>query len=258
MDIYKGFRNFTSDELNAHIEQGGTFFNNQYIIIDNADIFRWNGQELVPLAYDVKSIKPRNTEQKMAFDLLDNDEIPVKILTGVAGGGKTRMAFEFALKKLIDYHNPIEKILILRNPATVGKDLGLLPGTKEEKLAPWIKTITNLCGDEAYDLMSSIEFDTPAYQQGITWDKTFVIVEEAQMLCNDLFQMLGSRVGFKSKIVYAGDYKQAFDHKYRGDKNGLLNGVKAFESNGWPSLVGLVEMQKSERGAVAQMFADLW
>ncbi|AKC02706.1 phosphate-starvation inducible protein [Bacillus phage Stills] len=260
MEIYKGFIHYTSEELNEYLEVGGTeypFRNNQYVIIDG-DISRFNGTELVPLKYEIKSIKPRNDEQKMAFDLLDNDLVPVKLLTGVAGGGKTRMAFEFALKKLLDYHNPIEKILILRNPATVGKDLGLLPGTKEEKLAPWIKTITNLCGDEAYDVMSAIEFDTPAYQQGITWEKTFVIVEEAQMLCNDLFQMLGSRVGFKSQIVFAGDYKQAFDYKYRGEKNGLLNGVKAFENKKWPSLVGLVEMQKSERGDVAQMFADLW
>ena len=258
MEVYKGFQHFTSDELIAHMESGSSFITNQYVIIDNSDIFRWDGKELVPLAYDVKSISPRNTEQKMAFDLLDNDEIPVKLLTGVAGGGKTRMAFEFALKKLKDYHNPIEKILILRNPATVGKDLGLLPGTKEEKMMPWIKTITNLCDDEAYDLMSAIEFDTPAYQQGITWDKTFVIVEEAQMLCEDLFQMLGSRVGFKSKIVFAGDYKQAFDHKYRGEKNGLLKGVKAFHSLGGVPLVGLVEMQKSERSDVAQLFATLW
>jgi predicted ribonuclease YlaK len=261
MEIYKGFLHYTSEELNDYLEVGGTeypFRNNQYVIIDEENISRFNGSVLVPLSYEMTKIKPKNAEQKMAFDLLDNDDIPVKMLTGVAGGGKTRMAFEFALKKLLDYHNPIEKILILRNPATVGKDLGLLPGTKEEKMMPWIKSITNLCDDDAYDVMSQIEFDTPAYQQGITWDKTFVIVEEAQMLCNDLFQMLGSRVGFKSKIVFAGDYKQAFDHKYKGDKNGLVNGIKAFENNGWPSLVGLVEMQKSERSDVAQLFANIW
>lgn len=254
MDVYKGFHHYTSDELNEYLEVGG-FYTNQYVIVDNENISRWDGSKLAPLTYDLKAIKPKNIEQKMAFDLLDNDKIPVKLLTGVAGGGKTRMAFEFALKKLKDYHHPIERILILRNPATVGKDLGLLPGTKEEKMLPWIKTITNLCDDEAYDLMSQIEFDTPAYQQGITWDRTFTIVEEAQMLCEDLFQMLGSRVGEDSQIVFAGDYKQAFDSKYKGEKNGLLKGVKTLIGD---PLVGLVEMQKSERSKVAQLFATMW
>jgi len=257
MDVYKGFQHYTSDELNLILssEENNPFLTNQYVIVDNESISRWDGSKLVPLVYDIKTIKPRNIEQKMAFDLLDNNEIPVKLLTGVAGGGKTKIAFEFALKKLRDYHDPIERILILRNPATVGKDLGLLPGTKEDKMKPWTKTIKDIAPDNDYGWMYHVQFDTPAYQQGITWNNTFTIVEEAQMLCEDLFQMLGSRVGKNSKIVFAGDYKQAFDNKYKGNKNGLLKGVQTLAGN---PLVGMVEMQKSERSKVAQLFATMW
>ncbi|MNY17896.1 PhoH-like protein [compost metagenome] len=99
-----------------------------------------------------------------------------------------------------------------------------------------------------------IEFDSPGFMQGRDIRNAFVIVDEAQMMNRELVKMLGSRIGEGSQIVFVGDYEQAFSRKYKGENNGLVHMINSLKGN---KLFGMVELQESVRGPVAEMFAKM-
>lgn len=212
----------------------------------------------------VWGISPRNAQQKMALELLLNDDIPLVTLTGKAGTGKTLLSLAAGLLKTEDEHI-YKKLLIARPVVPMGKDIGYLPGEKEEKLRPWMQPIydnleylfdTKSPGDidRILDGMGSIQVEALTYIRGRSIPGQFIIIDEAQNLSKHEVKTIITRVGEGSKIVLMGDPEQ-IDHPYLdATSNGLTYVVERFKSQG---LSGHITLEKGERSMLAQLAADL-
>ncbi|MCQ6558288.1 PhoH family protein [Paenibacillus mendelii] len=226
-----------------------------------------DGVRLEPLYLSnepVWGITARNAQQRMALELLLNDDIPLVTLTGKAGTGKTLLALAAGLSKVEDEHK-YKKLLIARPVVPMGKDIGYLPGEKEEKLRPWMQPIydnleylfdTKKSGDIDKILMGlgSIQVEALTYIRGRSIPGQFIIIDEAQNLSRHEVKTIVSRVGEGSKIVLMGDPEQ-IDHPYLDAvSNGLTHIVERFKQE---SSSGHMTLEKGERSKLAQLAADL-
>ncbi|WP_138751935.1 PhoH family protein [Paenibacillus sinopodophylli] len=226
-----------------------------------------DGARLEPLFLSndpVWGITARNAQQRMALELLLNDDIPLVTLSGKAGTGKTLLALAAGLLKTEDEHK-YKKLLIARPVVPMGKDIGYLPGEKEEKLRPWMQPIydnleylfdTKKSGDIDKILMGmgSIQVEALTYIRGRSIPGQFIIIDEAQNLTKHEVKTIVSRVGEGSKIVLMGDPEQ-IDHPYLDSiSNGLTHIVERFKAEGTS---GHMTLEKGERSKLAQLAADL-
>lgn len=257
---YKGYIQVEDAKL-ARYYQGldlDELYANQYLVTKDEKVLKFNGKEITHLSIpEIKGFKHKNIHQMMALDLLHDKSTPAKVLTGTAGTGKTRLAVQYGLYLL--GNGDIRKIFITRNPATVGQEIGYLPGEKSDKINFITQPILDNLEDGEFGLnrmiqKDEIEFDSPGFLQGRDLRNMLVIVDESQMMNRELIKMLGSRIGEGSQIVFVGDYEQAFDKRYRGENNGLLHMIDSLKGN---ALFGTVELQDSVRGPVAEMFAKM-
>lgn len=212
----------------------------------------------------VWGISARNAQQRMALELLLNDDIPLVTITGKAGTGKTLLALAAGLMKVEDEHK-YKKLLIARPVVPMGKDIGYLPGEKDEKLRPWMQPIydnleflfdTKKSGDIDKILMGlgSIQVEALTYIRGRSIPGQFIIVDEAQNLTRHEVKTIVSRVGEGSKIILMGDPEQ-IDHPYLDfSSNGLTYLVERFRDQGSS---GHITLEKGERSKLAQLAADL-
>lgn len=209
-------------------------------------------------------IGARNAQQRMALELLLNDDIPLVTLTGKAGTGKTLLTLAAGLMKVED-DRKYKKLLIARPVVPMGKDIGYLPGEKEEKLRPWMQPIydnleylfdTKKPGDIDKILagLGSIQVEALTYIRGRSIPGQFIIIDEAQNLSKHEVKTIVSRVGEGSKIVLLGDPEQ-IDHPYLdASSNGLSYLVERFKQEG---IAGHITLEKGERSKLAQLAADL-
>jgi PhoH-like ATPase len=226
-----------------------------------------DGLRLEPLHLSNESvwgITARNAQQRMALELLLNDEIPLVSLTGRAGTGKTLLTLAAGLMKVEDEHK-YKKLLIARPVVPMGKDIGYLPGEKDEKLRPWMQPIydnleylfdTKKSGDLDKILMGlgSIQVEALTYIRGRSIPGQFIIIDEAQNLSKHEVKTIVSRVGENSKIVLLGDPEQ-IDHPYLDSQsNGLTYLVERFKEEG---VSGHVTLEKGERSRLAQLATEL-
>lgn len=224
-------------------------------------------REVRKLRYDgepIWGIKPRNVQQKMALDVLLRPEISLVTLIGKAGTGKTLLALVAGLMQAEDL-GLYKKLLVARPIVPVGKDIGYLPGEKEEKLRPWMQPIfdnleflfnTKKPGelDAILAGMSSIEVEALTYIRGRSIPDQFIIIDEAQNLTRHEVKTILTRVGDRSKIVLMGDPEQ-IDHPYLDEfNNGLTYVVERFKQERISAHVRLV---KGERSGLAQLAAHL-
>jgi PhoH-like ATPase len=212
----------------------------------------------------VWGIGARNVQQRMALELLLNDEIQLVTLTGKAGTGKTLLALAAGLMKIED-ERKYKKLLIARPVVPMGKDIGYLPGEKEEKLRPWMQPIydnleylfdTKKTGDIDKILagMGSIQVEALTYIRGRSIPGQFIIIDEAQNLSKHEVKTIVSRVGEGSKIVLMGDPEQ-IDHPYLdASSNGLTYVVERFKDE---AVSGHIHLVRGERSRLAQLAADL-
>lgn len=225
------------------------------------------GKRLEPLFMSndpIWGIAARNAQQRMALELLLNDDIPLVTLTGKAGTGKTLLALAAGLMKVEDEHR-YKKLLIARPVVPMGKDIGYLPGEKEEKLRPWMQPIydnleflfnTKKPGDIDKILagIGSLQVEALTYIRGRSIPGQFIIIDEAQNLSKHEVKTIVSRVGEGSKIVLMGDPEQ-IDHPYLdASSNGLTYVVERFKEEG---LSGHIMLERGERSKLAQLAADL-
>ena len=226
-----------------------------------------DGKQLEPLHLSnepVWGIAARNAQQRMALELLLNDEIPLVTLTGKAGTGKTLLALAAGLMKVED-ERKYKKLLIARPVVPMGKDIGYLPGEKEEKLRPWMQPIydnleflfdTKKSGDIDKILagLSSIQVEALTYIRGRSIPGQFIIIDEAQNLSKHEVKTIVTRAGEGSKIILMGDPEQ-IDHPYLdATSNGLTHVVENFKPF---KIAGHVTLEKGERSPLAQLAAEV-
>ncbi len=226
-----------------------------------------DGKQLEPLHLSndpVWGIAARNAQQRMALELLLNDDIPLVTLTGKAGTGKTLLTLAAGLLKVEDEHK-YKKLLIARPVVPMGKDIGYLPGEKEEKLRPWMQPIydnleflfdTKKAGDIDKILagLGSIQVEALTYIRGRSIPGQFIIIDEAQNLSKHEVKTIVSRAGEGSKVILMGDPEQ-IDHPYLdATSNGLTYVVERFKPY---RVAGHVTLEKGERSLLAQLAADV-
>lgn len=210
-------------------------------------------------------VRALNKEQKFAVELLSNDDIKVVTLLGRAGTGKTLLALAVGLEKVLE-QRAYARLLITRPVTPMGDDLGYLPGSKEEKLRPWMQPIyDNLeylfkdCADRndvLDDLIqrNTIEMEALTYIRGRSIPRQFIVCDEAQNLSPHMIKSLITRVGEGTKIVFTGDPEQ-IDHPYLdASSNGLSYLVEKLKGE---EIAGHVTLVKGERSKVAELGARL-
>ena len=172
------------------------------------------------MQYDnIWGVKPRNKEQTFAFSLLMNPDIPVVSLIGKAGTGKTLLAIAAGLEQMMggqDYER-YRKLIVSRPVQPLGKDIGFLPGTMEEKMLPWLAPIQDnlefLMGNDKNALLDHmergmIEIEALTYIRGRSISNAFIIIDEAQNLTGHELKTILTRVGEGTKIILTGDIEQ--------------------------------------------------
>lgn len=216
----------------------------------------------------VWGVRARNKEQAFAFDLLMDQNIPLVSLVGKAGSGKTLMAIAAAISQTIqDPFDPKEnlykKIVLSRPVQPMGKDIGYLPGTMEEKMHPWLMPLQDnlqflLGNDQATleDYMDKgvIEIEALAYIRGRSISNAFIIIDEAQNLSLHEIKTILTRVGENTKIVLTGDVEQIDNVYVNQTSNGLVHAVEKFKDY---DLAGHITLQKGERSALATLSSKI-
>ena len=216
----------------------------------------------------VWGIRPRNKEQSFALDLLLNDEIRLVTIVGKAGTGKTLMAIAAGLQKTME-DAVYQKLLVSRPIFPLGRDIGYLPGSVEEKLNPWMQPIfdnveylMNLSRSEKkagrgwHELMDLgiLEIEPLTYIRGRSIPNQYMIVDEAQNLTPHEVKTIITRVGDGTKIVLTGDPYQIDNPYVDQTNNGLVHVVNRFKDE---RLAGHVTMSKGERSPLAELAANL-
>ncbi|WP_175988737.1 PhoH family protein [Bacillus sp. Marseille-Q1617] len=285
-DIYTGFNELYVDKelVNKFYEKGELtltditqqrFYSHEFIILKDAlgssasalGMVDGSGTRVKKLVYDqdhMWGIKARNVQQTMATELLLRDDISLVTMIGKAGTGKTLLALAAGLLQTEDFHK-FNKLLVARPIVPVGKDIGYLPGEKQEKLRPWMQPIYDNLEylfnvkkpgelDDILAGMASIEVEALTYIRGRSIPDQFIIIDEAQNLTKHEVKTILTRVGERSKIVLMGDPAQ-IDHPYLDEyNNGLTYVVEKFKDQ---SIAGHVKLMKGERSGLAQLAADL-
>jgi PhoH-like ATPase len=169
-------------------------------------------------------LHPRNLEQAMAIYLLQLESTDITVLTGPAGSGKTLLALAFGLQAILE-DKRFNKLIVARSTPPIAEDIGFLPGTEEEKMAPWLAAFDDnleiLHGwDESpfgsIDYVkekANIQFKSLNFMRGRSFNNAFIIIDEAQGLTQFQLKSIITRVGANSKIVVLGNLAQ-IDNKY--------------------------------------------
>jgi PhoH-like ATPase len=216
-------------------------------------------------------IKPRNKEQSFAFDLLLDPEIKIVTLVGRAGSGKTLCAIAAGLQQTLEQQGrkgsrdgPLYKKMVISRPIQpVGRDIGFLPGSMEDKMMPWLLPIQDnlqyLMGNDKLTLESYmkdgiIEMEAITYIRGRSISNAFIMIDEAQNLTTHELKTILTRVGENTKIVLTGDIEQIDNTYINETTNGLTYAVEKFKNE---DLAGHIILQKGERSKVASLAAKL-
>lgn len=266
---YCGWRKFspTEDELvSLYSEPTKNILNaniNEYCEIYESDelkdILRWNGEKYETLKWNSfknnflnKKIQPYNLEQKMAFDLLQNPDIAVKVLIGHPGTGKDYLMLLHALDLI--QKGVMDKIIFVRNlvPFKDAPEIGFLAGDLQSKISWGLGPLSGILGEEGlnqYIEEGVIEAVNLGFIRGCSWDKTIIYVSEGQNITGGGYKLLISRCGQGSQLWVNGDILQT-DSKEFEKNNGLLRLSNSLKNN---ALAGTIKLIKTERSKVADL-----
>ncbi len=214
---------------------------------------------------DIWGLSANNKEQKYAMDLLFDPSIQIVSLTGQAGTGKTLIAAACGLEQVL--HNTksqggYDKLIITRPVQPMGRDIGFLPGTLEEKMMPWIAPLRDnleyLFGDktalEMHIEQGVVEIEAMTYIRGRSISNAFMIVDEAQNLTTHELKTIITRVGHGTKLVLTGDIQQIDNSYVDAVSNGLTHAVEKFKEY---EISGHVTLYKGERSKLATLAAEI-
>jgi len=176
---------------------------------------------------DLKTFQPLTANQKTFFDAYKRGDYFVA-LHGVAGTGKTFIALYKAIEEVLDKSNPFDKIIIVRS-SVQSREMGHLPGDVGEKMEifqqPYMQICETLFGrKDAYQRLHEqghIDFISTSFIRGMSFDDAIIIVDECQNLTWEELHTVMTRVGYRSKILFCGDYRQTDINKKKTDMSGL-------------------------------------
>lgn len=218
-------------------------------------------RKILKANHNVWSTKPRNKEQQFAFDLLLDPEVPVVSLVGKAGSGKTLLALAAGLEQTFGKGTTYKKIVVTKPVQPVGKDIGFLPGTVEDKMLPWLAPIQDnlqfLMGDdkatlELYIEKGKIEVEAMTFIRGRSISNAFIVIDEVQNMTQHEIKTVLTRVGEGTKIVLTGDIEQIDNIYIDSTNNGLTFVVERLKEE---QITGHVTLLKGERSEVATIAA---
>lgn len=202
----------------------------------------------------ISGISAKNTEQTIAIELLRDRAIPLVVLSGVAGSGKTLIACAYALERLTDSQDNIEKVVIAKSMTPVGREVGFLKGGIEEKVIPWLGPFYDnfiQCGYDKYFIegmmnKGQLEITPITFIQGRSISNAIIIIDEVQNLDIATIKQIITRAAEGSKIILLGDQSQVFE-RFNKDESLLY----LLEKGKISPLVGTIHLQKSLRSPIA-------
>ena len=250
---------YSNPEINTFCAKINEFIE---IFVDNElkDIQMWDGEHYRTLNYKEfktplgEKIRPRNLEQKMYLDLLQNKDIPIKLCIGRFGSGKSLLALSYALHEI--HIGRFDKIIFVKNNLDVkgAGRLGTLPGDEIAKQYPWLRQIEDHIGFQKFEEYLESGIIEPAHLstlRGRDLKNSIILVDEAENLLTTNIQLLLGRIAENSEIIFCADVKQC---DYRNEKmSGIPKLIERLKGN---KLFGMVKLIKAERSAVAAT-ADL-
>jgi PhoH-like ATPase len=272
-DLYSGTAEILVDEQVVDdfyggkpvtLEQNGLHPNQFVMLVSNSNhkkaaLARYSNQEQ-PLkkvqqvnAWDTR---PRNKEQQYALNLLMDPDVPVVSLIGKAGSGKTLLALAAGLEQTLGT-STYKKMVVTKPVEPVGKDIGFLPGTLEEKMLPWLAPIQDnlqfLMGDDKMTLdMYHEKVEAMTFIRGRSISNAFIVIDEVQNMTQHEIKTVLTRVGEGTKIVLTGDIEQIDNVYIDATNNGLSYVVERLKDE---SITGHVTLMKGERSKVATIAA---
>jgi PhoH-like ATPase len=283
-ELYTGWAEIQCDtEIIEKFYQGediqfdGEYYPNQFALLrDNSNpkhtamgIFQSDSKTLEKLQHTEShpwGLSALNMEQHYAIELLQRPDIELVTMLGQAGTGKTLLALAVGLQKVVE-EKKFRRLMVSRPIMPLGKDIGYLPGTKEEKMETWMEPIVdNLqflvdpqleqSSDKVNYLFDSgvIEVEAVTYIRGRSLPQLYILIDEAQNLTPHEIKTVVSRAGKNSKVILAGDAYQIDNPYLDASSNGLTYVIDRFK--GQPSF-GHITLAKSERSELASLAAKL-
>jgi PhoH-like ATPase len=260
------------EKQSVYLEEPGLFPNQYVMMVSNANAKKTALGKYInkatPLRQLLKSqkiwgIKPRNKEQQFLMDALMDPAVQIVTVIGKAGSGKTICAIAAGLEQTIDeVKQEYTRVIVSRPVQPLGKDIGFLPGTMEEKMSPWLMPIQDnlqfLMGNDKITLdiymqKGTIEIEALTYIRGRSISNAFIIIDEAQNLTTHELKTIITRVGEGTKIVLTGDVEQIDNVYIDATSNGLTHAVEKFKKF---ELASHVTLHKGERSKVATFAAQ--
>ena len=211
----------------------------------------------------VWGLTPRNLDQALALHLLRQQELDLNILVGPAGSGKTLLALAYGLHAILE-EKRYNKLIVARSTPPIAEDIGFLPGTEEEKMAPWLAAFDDnlevLHGSDESPYGSveyvkeraNIQFKSLNFMRGRSFSNAYIIIDEAQGLTQFQLKSIITRVGQNSKIVILGNLAQ-IDNKYITPlTSGLTYVVERFKDYPGSGLMHINGIERSHLAAFAE------
>ena len=266
-NIYKGYRLIkgNTEQINNLMDNIdlSDWNTNEYLIIQNTDDssekeMRFDGEKFVALKLPPsKYIKAKNSLQRCALDILNNQDITIAAILGGYGSGKTFISLQMALYN-VNEKGYQSKILGVRSPQGEGKEVGFLPGDLNSKVEGFFEPLTQQLNGGEFELESLkqrgvLETNIPFYMKGTTYNDTIFVVDEAEDLDEKQIRLVGTRVGSNSKIYFAGDYKQSVINTTTN--NALIKMCNEFKGN---KQFATIYLGEDVRSSTSKMFANLF
>ncbi|MFP4461411.1 MAG: PhoH family protein [Thermotogota bacterium] len=285
IEEYKGFLEIKRDDLQNDLSDGfksgemipfkllglnqDEVHPNMYISLNDRYFGKVNKENdsIIPLKYDFESkfysIFALNKEQLFALDAMMDDTISLITLTGPAGTGKTLIALAAGLKLCME-DKTFEKMIVTKPVVPMGKDIGYIPGSAEEKLRPWIQPIFDnleflfgkkgIKAEEYLKKRNLLEIEVLSYIRGRSIPDQLIIIDESQNLTPHEIKTIITRVGENSKIILTGDPEQ-IDHPYLDEmSNGLMYAGSRFYGQ---KIAAHLHLTKGERSELASIGAAI-
>lgn len=252
-----------------------TTYMNEYLLDDGehfaGKVVGWDDEKLVIqdltrerlMAKNAWGIHPKNIYQGMAMDALLDPTIDLVILTGPAGCGKTLLALASALETVIE-RGLYDKVIVTRSTPEIAESIGFLPGTEEEKMAPWLAAITDslevlhkqdesMSGSMNYIMeKANIQFKSVNFMRGRSIQNAFVLLDECQNLTASQLKTIITRCGEGTKLVCSGNLAQIDSNYLTAVTSGLTYIVERFKDFPGSSTINLNGVVRSRLASFAE------